>query len=171
MSIVTNLPVSATKSRWGPGHTICHLIPALVGNSILCHCCRCRAPLREQVNENQTKLPGLEGCSNSGSTYKSCRYLATLSTISLLHSSTAVSVRLPPPFPCRHSWRPLLRGVASCSPPRPCASHLVIKHSAASTTTRYRLPPFLAAVGHDSVSTPNAKGTVFVHASVARNTP
>ena len=77
----------------------------------------------------------------------------------------------PAPFPCRHSWRPLLRGVASCSPPRPCASHLVIKHSAASTTTRYRLPPFLAAVGHDSVSTPNAKGTVFVHASVARNTP
>ena len=26
-------------------------------------------PPREQINENQTKLPGLGGCSNSGSTY------------------------------------------------------------------------------------------------------
>ena len=26
-------------------------------------------PLREQINESQTKLPGLGGCSNSGSTY------------------------------------------------------------------------------------------------------
>ena len=25
-------------------------------------------PTREQINENQTKLPGLRGCSNSGST-------------------------------------------------------------------------------------------------------
>ena len=41
--IATNLPVSATKPRRGPCHTICHL-PALVGNGIKCHCCRCRAP-------------------------------------------------------------------------------------------------------------------------------
>ena len=69
VSIATNLPVSATKPRRGPCHTIYHL-PALVGNGIKCHCCRCRAPpLREQINENQTKLPGLGGCSNSGSTY------------------------------------------------------------------------------------------------------
>ena len=27
-----------------------------------------------------------------------------------------------PLFPCRHSWCPLLRGVASCSPLRPCAT-------------------------------------------------
>ena len=39
-----NLPVSATKPRRGPCHTICHLLPALVGNGIKCHCCRCRAP-------------------------------------------------------------------------------------------------------------------------------
>ena len=39
VSIATNLPVSATKPRRGPCHTICHL-PALVGNGIKCHCCR-----------------------------------------------------------------------------------------------------------------------------------
>ena len=31
--IVTNLPVSATKPRRGPCHTICHL-PAFVGNGM-----------------------------------------------------------------------------------------------------------------------------------------
>ena len=31
VSIATNLPVSATKPRRGPCHTICHLLPALVG--------------------------------------------------------------------------------------------------------------------------------------------
>ena len=44
VSIATNFPVSATKPRRGPCHTICHLLPALVGNGIKCHCCRCRAP-------------------------------------------------------------------------------------------------------------------------------
>ena len=60
------------------------------------------SPPREQVNEKQTKLPGLGGGSNSGSTCLSNRYLATRSTISFLHSSTAVSIRLPllsPPLP------------------------------------------------------------------------
>ena len=44
VSIATNLPVSATKRRRGPCHTVCHLLPALVGKGIKCHCCRCRAP-------------------------------------------------------------------------------------------------------------------------------
>ena len=44
ISIATNLPVSATTPRGGPCHTICHLLPALVGNGIKCHCCRCRTP-------------------------------------------------------------------------------------------------------------------------------
>ena len=56
VSIATNLPVSAAKPRRGPCHTICQFLPALVGNGIKCHCCRCRAsPPREQINENQTK--------------------------------------------------------------------------------------------------------------------
>ena len=67
-SIVTKLPVSATKPSLGPCCTICHL-PALVNNGIKCRYCRCRAPSCEQINENQTILPGLGGCSNSGSTY------------------------------------------------------------------------------------------------------
>ena len=68
-------------------------------------------PPREQINENQTKLPGLEGCSNSGSTYWSNQYLATRSTISFLHSSTAVSIRLPLPFP---PPLPITLGVLCC---------------------------------------------------------
>ena len=61
VSIATNLASSATKSRRGPYHTICHLLPALVGNGIKSHCCRCRAlPPREQVDENQ------QNCLDSG---------------------------------------------------------------------------------------------------------
>ena len=44
VSMAKNLPVSATKPRRGPCHTICHFLPALIGNGIKCHCCRCRAP-------------------------------------------------------------------------------------------------------------------------------
>ena len=56
VSIATNLPVSATKPRRGPCHTICHLLPALVGNGIKYHCCHCRAPpFPEQINEKQNK--------------------------------------------------------------------------------------------------------------------
>ena len=44
VSIATNLPVSATKPRRGPCHTICHILPAPIGNVIKCYCCRCRAP-------------------------------------------------------------------------------------------------------------------------------
>ena len=40
-SIATDLPVLATKPRRGPCHTICHVLPALVGNGIMC---RCRPP-------------------------------------------------------------------------------------------------------------------------------
>ena len=71
VSIATNLPVSATKPRRGPCHTICHLVSALVGSGIKCLCRRCRAPHppRDQINENQTNLLGLGGCSNSGSTF------------------------------------------------------------------------------------------------------
>ena len=50
----TNLPVSATKPRRGPCHTICHL-PALVGNGIKCHCCRCRAPPPETNQRKPNK--------------------------------------------------------------------------------------------------------------------
>ena len=46
VSIARNFPVSATKPRRGPCRTICLLLPALVGNDIKCHCCRCRAPPR-----------------------------------------------------------------------------------------------------------------------------
>ena len=139
--IPTNLHVSATKQRRGPCHTICDLLPALVGNGIKCHCCRCRAPPpREQIKENQTKLPGLGGCSNSGSTYWSNRYHATRSTISFLHSSTPVSIRLPHRFPptlplssllaSSVVWRSQLLSASSLY-------HLVMKHSAVSATPRY----------------------------------
>ena len=37
VSIATNLPVSATKPRRGPCHTMCHLRPAFVGKGIKCH--------------------------------------------------------------------------------------------------------------------------------------
>ena len=70
-------------------------------------------PPREQINENQTKLRGIGGCSNSGSTYWSNQYLARRSTISFLHSSTAVSVRLP--LPSRlPSFLVIALGVVSC---------------------------------------------------------
>ena len=45
-----------------------------------------------------------------------------------------------------------------------------MKHSAASTTPRYHFPPFLATVGHSTVSTPNTEGTLSVDPSVTRNT-
>ena len=68
VSIATNLHVSATKPRRGPCHTICHLLPAFVGNGIKCHCCRCRAPsTANKSTKTQTKLPGPGGCSDSGS--------------------------------------------------------------------------------------------------------
>ena len=34
VSVVTKIPVSATKPSRGPCHTICHLLPAFVGNGI-----------------------------------------------------------------------------------------------------------------------------------------
>ena len=49
-------------------------------------------------------------------------------------------------------------------------SHLVTKHSADSTTPHYLFPPFLVAVGHGTVSTPNTIGTLSVEPSVAVNT-
>ena len=56
VSISSNLAVSATKPRRGPCHTIYRLIPALVGNGIKCHFCRCRAsPPLEQIDENKKK--------------------------------------------------------------------------------------------------------------------
>ena len=96
----------------------------------------------------------------------------TTTTIAFLHSSTAVSsVRLPLPslvitlgvLWCVAYHSQLLSASSLC--------HLVMKHSAASTPPRYHFPPFLAAVGHSSVSTPNTEeGELSVHPSVARNT-
>ena len=45
-----------------------------------------------------------------------------------------------------------------------------MKRSAASTAPRYHFPPFLAALGHSTVSTPNTNGTLSVDHSVARIT-
>ena len=45
-------------------------------------------------------------------------------------------------------WRSQLLSAASLC-------HLTMKHSAASTNPRYHCPPFLADVGHSTVSTPN----------------
>ena len=45
-----------------------------------------------------------------------------------------------------------------------------MKQSAASTIPQYHLPPFLAAVGHNTVCTPNNKGGLPVDPSVARST-
>ena len=59
--IVTNLPVSATKPRRGLCHTICHILPALVGNGVKCHCCRRRVP--PPANES-TKTK--QNCHDSG---------------------------------------------------------------------------------------------------------
>ena len=62
VSIATNLPVSATKPRRGPCHTICDLLPALVGNGINCRCCRCRAPRPPRTNQRKPK----QNCLDSG---------------------------------------------------------------------------------------------------------
>ena len=56
--IVTNIPVSAAKSSRGPRHSICHLIPALVGNGVKCHCCCCGAPPVEWVRAVCARLGG-----------------------------------------------------------------------------------------------------------------
>ena len=70
VSIATNLPVSATNPRRGHCHTISDPFPALVGDGIIVSLLPLSSlPPREQINENQTKLPGRGGCSNSGSTY------------------------------------------------------------------------------------------------------
>ena len=45
-----------------------------------------------------------------------------------------------------------------------------MKRSAASTTPRYHFPLFLAALGHNTVSTPNSKGELSVDPSVPWNT-
>ena len=45
-----------------------------------------------------------------------------------------------------------------------------MKQSGASTTPRYHFPPFLAAVGHNTISTPINKGKLSVDPSVVRNT-
>ena len=84
-----------------------------------------------------------------------------------LHSFTEVSIRLPDSFPLALStllassamWRSQLLSASSLC-------HLVMKYSAASTTPRYHLPPFSAAVGHSTVS----NGTLSVDSSVPRNT-
>ena len=70
VSIATNLPISATKPRRGP---LPHHLP-------FSSCSRRQRyqmsllplsspPPCKQINENEAKLPGLGGCSNSGSTY------------------------------------------------------------------------------------------------------
>ena len=61
LSIATNLPVSATKPTRGPCHTISHLLPALVGNGIKCHCCRCQVP-PQRTNQQKPK----QNCLDSG---------------------------------------------------------------------------------------------------------
>ena len=50
------IPLYAAKPRRGPCHTICHLLLAVVGNSIRCHCCRCRAapPANNSTKPRQT---------------------------------------------------------------------------------------------------------------------
>ena len=68
--IATDLPVSATKPRRGPCHTICHLLLLSTTNvsSVITAAFEPRPP-RTKINENQTKLPGLGDCSTSGCTY------------------------------------------------------------------------------------------------------
>ena len=68
-SIRTTLAISATTKSRRPYCTICHFISTLVDRGIKCKYCRCRAPLREQIDNIQTKLPGFRVCSNSGSIY------------------------------------------------------------------------------------------------------
>ena len=75
----------------------------------------------------------------------------------------------PPPRPLSSllassiAWRGQLLSALSLS-------HLIMAHSAVSTTPRHHFPPFLATVGHSTVSTINTKGMLFVDPSVARNT-
>ena len=133
VSIARDLPVSATKPRRGPCHTICHLLPALVGNGIKCLCCRCRAPpRREQINENQTKLPrlGLQQLRfhllvEPVPCHTVYHFVSAFSLSSLLAPSAA--------------WCSQLLSASS-----PC--HLDLKHSAASTSPR-PLPTLLGRRG------------------------
>ena len=63
-AVVTNLPVSATESNRGPCHTICHRLPTLVDSGVKVSSLSTAAvepSLRQQVNDNQTKLPGFAG--------------------------------------------------------------------------------------------------------------
>ena len=88
-------------------------------------------------------------------------------------SWTAVSVRLPlrhlPPFSLSSllasstAWHSQLLSASSLC-------HLAMIHSASSTTPRYQIPAFLAAVGYNTVSTPNTREKLSVDPSVARNT-
>ena len=140
VSIATIFPVSAPKPRRGPCHTICHLLPALVSNGIKYHCSSPPSSPRTYQRKTQTKLAGLGGCSNSGFTYSSNRYVATRSTISFLHSSRAVSVRIPPlsplplplssPLASSVAWRGQLLSASSLC-------HYVMQHFADSTTTSH----------------------------------
>ena len=52
------------------------------------------------------------------------------------------------------AWRSQLLSASSLC-------HLVMKHSAASTTPRYHFPPFLAAVGHSTVFYAKHQGDAF----------
>ena len=127
VSITTNLPVSATKPR-----TLPHHLPSS-------SCFRRQryqvsllplsTPLPSRTNQRKPK----QNCLGSGSVRSTHVPLIVkpvpshtiyhfISAFVDSRISTAAPPFLSPPVPCHHSWCPLLRGVASCSPPRPCAT-------------------------------------------------
>ena len=126
------------------------------------NCCRCRAPPPcEQINsKNQTKLPLDSGpvatqvplISRTGTLPHDLHFYFCIRRQQYQYGCPSLS---PPPLPLSlllapsaAAWHYQLLSASSLC-------HLVMKHSAASTTPRYHFPPFLAAVGHSTVSMPN----------------
>ena len=93
-----------------------------------------------EKNKKTTTRRRVQGCNSTVVSHVpliSQMCLSARCTISFLHSSTAscCGTAAPPPpappvYPCRCSWRFLLRGVASPSPPRPCvpSRHESVRH-------------------------------------------
>ena len=162
--IVYLVPVYAIKSIRKPSHTPCRLLPTIVNSSVKCQYTAIVAPRPLPLNNstrNNQKLLEFRGWSS--------RYLSIRSIIPLLHSSTAVSIRLPP-APPSHPLSTLLGSSAAWRSRLLCASslcHLAMKQSAASMTPRYHFPLFLAALGRHTVSIPNSTGELSVDPLVA----
>ena len=118
-------------------------------------------PPIEHLNKKQSKTPRSQGLVEPIPIHPVYHFV--------LHSSTAVSERLPPAPPPHPVW-PRLAFSAAWRSRLHCASslcHLAMKQSTASTSPKHHFPLFLDALGRKTVSTPSSKGELSVNLSVA----